>query len=322
MPRGRFAPSPTGELHLGSARTALCAYLAARRDGGSFVLRIEDLDPPRVIPGAAERILEDLRWLGLEWDEGPDVGGPCGPYVQSERTERYEAALARLAADGHLFPCWCSRTEVLRASAAPHGATDEGPRYPGTCRELGEAERAARAQRGRQSALRLRVPKTPIALDDAVFGAIAQDVAQAVGDFVLRRADGLYAYQLAVVVDDLEMGIGEIVRGDDLLDSTPRQLLLRRLLGGSPTSEPQLAHVPLVLGPDGTRLSKRHGAIGVRALRAAGHGREQVVGWLGATLGLCPWGTRATPQELLPGFHFARLPRAPTVWAGPQELGR
>ncbi|HEX2569068.1 MAG TPA: tRNA glutamyl-Q(34) synthetase GluQRS [Polyangia bacterium] len=313
MPRGRFAPSPTGDLHLGGARTALLAWLAARRDGSSLVLRMEDIDTPRVVPGAAGRLLEDLRWLGLDWDEGPDVGGPDAPYTQSERSRFYLDALERLAAGRHLFPCYCSRAEVARAATAPHGPGDDGPRYPGTCRHLTEAQRAAHEKAGRRPALRLRVEPGDIALTDQLAGPVHQDVAAALGDFILRRADGLFAYQLAVVVDDLAMNIAEIVRGDDLLGSTPRQLLLRALL--APDAPPlRFAHLPLILGPDGKRLSKRHGAISVRAFRAAGWTAERLVGRLAASLGLCPPDTALRPAELLAGFSYDKLDRTPTVW--------
>ena len=313
MPRGRFAPSPTGDLHLGGARTALIAWLAARRDGSRLVLRMEDIDAPRVVPGAATRLLEDLRWLGLDWDEGPDIGGPRAPYTQSERSPFYLDALERLAARGHLYPCYCSRAEVARAATAPHGPGDEGPRYPGTCRALTEAQRAAHEKAGRRPALRLRVEPQDIAFCDPLAGPIHQDVAAAVGDFILRRADGLFAYQLAVVVDDLAMYIAEVVRGDDLLGSTPRQLLLRALL--TPQAGPlHFAHLPLILGPDGKRLSKRHGAISVRAFRAAGWTAERLIGRLAASLGLCPPDTDLRPADLLPDFSFAKLGRTPTIW--------
>lgn len=313
MPRGRFAPSPTGDLHLGGARTALIAWLAARRDGSSLVLRMEDIDTPRVVPGAASRLLEDLRWLGLDWDEGPDIGGPRAPYTQSERSGFYLDALERLEARGHLFPCYCSRAEVARAATAPHGPGDDGPRYPGTCRTLTQEQRTAHEQAGRRPALRLRVEPQDITLCDQLTGPLHQDVAAAVGDFILRRADGLFAYQLAVVVDDLAMDIGEVVRGDDLLGSTPRQLLLRALL--APQAGPlHFAHLPLILGPDGKRLSKRHGAISVRAFRDSGWAAERLVGHLAASLDLCPPGTALRPADLLPEFSFIKLARTPTVW--------
>jgi len=303
--RGRFAPSPTGDLHLGGARTALAAWLAARAAGGAYLVRVEDLDGPRVVPGAEERILEDLRWLGLDWDEGPDVGGPHAPYRQSLRLARYDAAVERLLASGHAFRCWCSRAEVARAAAAPHGPADDGPRYPGTCRA-----RETPPPRDRRPSVRLRVDSEEIAFVDGVHGRIVEDPAATVGDFVIRRADGIPAYQLAVVVDDAAMDISDVVRGDDLVGSTARQLVLYRALGFTP---PRFAHVPLILGPDGARLSKRHGAIGVRALRERGRSAAEVVGLLASTLGLAPAGAVCAPRELVAGFTLDRITHAPTT---------
>ncbi|MGZ3427253.1 MAG: tRNA glutamyl-Q(34) synthetase GluQRS [Polyangia bacterium] len=303
--RGRFAPSPTGDVHLGTARTALAAWLAARAAGGAYVMRIEDLDGPRTIPGAEERILADLAWLGLDWDEGPDVGGPHAPYRQSLRLARYDAAVEQLLASGRAFRCWCSRAEVARAAAAPHGPADDGPRYPGTCRA-----RATPPPRDRRPSVRLRVEPEEVTFLDGVHGASSQDVAAAIGDFLIRRADGIPAYQLAVVVDDAVMGMTDVVRGDDLLGSTARQLLLYRALDLVP---PRFAHVPLVLGPDGARLSKRHGAIGVRALQERGLSRGHIVGLLASTLGLCPAGAEVTARQLVDGFSLDRINRAPTT---------
>src|SRR5512138_2729440 len=199
--RGRYAPSPTGPLHLGNARTALLSWLAARAAGGAYVMRVEDLDGPRVRPGLEARILDELRWLGLDWDEGPDVGGPRGPYRQSERLPRYAVALERLRAAGLAYPCFCSRAEIAAASQAPHGPGDDGPRYPGTCRSLPPAEVESRAAR-RAPAWRLRVPEGAVTFEDAIHGRCSFDVAAGTGDFVIARADGVAAYQLAVVVDD------------------------------------------------------------------------------------------------------------------------
>lgn len=274
--RGRFAPSPTGDLHLGSAATALVAWLSARAAGGRLVLRVEDLDQPRTVPGSMERQLDDLRWLGLDWDEGPDVGGSFGPYCQSSRTDRYDDALARLTAAGLVYPCDCSRAEIARVASAPH-VGEEGPRYPGTCRTRGNAPWK------RPPAMRLRVPPGTVVVEEALQGRVSQDVASLVGDFVLRRGDGMYAYQLAVVVDDLEMGITEVVRGADLLSSAPRQALLAGLLG---FEAPKFAHVPLVVAPDGTRLAKRARGVSLRDYRAAGVARATVVAALARLLGL------------------------------------
>jgi len=263
--RGRFAPSPTGALHLGSAAAAVLCAAAARAAGGALVLRMEDLDRERVVPGCADAILDDLRWLGLSWDEGPDVGGPCAPYTQSQRTPQYEAALAQLEAQGLVFLCDCSRAEIARAASAPH-AGEEGPRYPGTCRALGTRPRAFK----RPPAARLAVPqdaRAEIAIEDRVLGGIVEDVGATTGDFVLRRGDGVFAYQLAVVVDDLAMGVTEVVRGADLAASAARQVLLARLLGGE---APRFAHVPLVLGDGGERLAKRARGVPLSDQRAQG----------------------------------------------------
>ena len=309
--RGRFAPSPTGDLHLGAARTALCAWLSARAQGGAFVLRIEDLDGPRVVPGADQRILADLAALGLDWDEGPDKGGGSADlYRQSRRGGRYGEVLDELSRRGLVYPCYCSRAEVARAASAPH-AGEEGPRYPGTCRELTAAGRAERERAGRRAALRLRVEPGAVEFVDAVHGLARFEPSAETGDFVVRRSDGLFAYQLAVVIDDVDQGITEVVRADDLLSSTARQLLVYRALGAPP---PRFAHVPLVLGPDGQRLAKRHGAVSVRALIEGGRSAAAVVGLLAATLGEAAPGASGQPltaAELVSGFAVERVARAP-----------
>jgi glutamyl-tRNA synthetase len=306
--RGRFAPSPTGPLHLGNARTALLAWLAARAAGGTFLMRVEDLDRPRVRPGLEGRLLEELRWLGLDWDEGPDAGGPTGPYRQSERGEWYLAALRRLASSGLAYPCVCSRTEIARSASAPHGPSDEGPRYPGTCRaRLPEASMAPGA--ARPPAWRLTVADGTVAFEDGVCGPCAFDVAHATGDFVIMRADGIAAYQLAVVVDDAAMGVTDVVRGDDLLPSTARQILLGQALG-LPT--PHFAHVPLLLGEDGARLAKRHGARSLGELRLGGADPRAVVGLLAHSAGLAEPGARLWPADLVAGFRLDRLARTPS----------
>jgi glutamyl-tRNA synthetase len=307
--RGRFAPSPTGPLHLGNARTALLSWLAARAPGGAYLMRVEDLDGPRVRPGLEARILDELRWLGLDWDEGPDVGGPVGPYRQSERLPRYSAALEALRAGGHVYPCFCSRAEVAAASQAPHGPSDDGPRYPGTCRALAPDE-VARRSAARRPAWRLRVPDGAVAFVDGVHGPRSHDVGRETGDFVVARADGIPAYQLAVVVDDAAMGVTDVVRGDDLLPSTARQLLLYRALE---LPAPRFAHVPLVVGEDGARLAKRHGALSLGELRERGADPAALVGLLAELSGLAPPGDRVTPRELVAGFSLARIPRAPAV---------
>lgn len=294
-PRGRYAPSPTGRLHLGNARTALLAWLDARSRGGAFVLRIEDVDFTRARPEFEARIYADLRWLGLDWDEGPDIGGPHGPYRQSERGDVYAAALARL----DTYACTCTRRE-LRALPTM-GMTGEVV-YPGTCRAGPRAP-------GQPAAIRWRVPPGRVEAQDAVAGEVAQDVAREVGDFVLRRADGAWAYQLAVVVDDGAMAISDVVRGADLLDSTPRQVLLQRALG-LPT--PRHAHVPLIVGAAGAKLSKRDGAPDLSAMREAGARPERLVAALARSVGLLPDDVlEARPGELLPGFAIERVTTRP-----------
>jgi glutamyl-tRNA synthetase len=312
--KGRYAPSPTGPLHLGNARTALLAWLAARAAGSAFVMRVEDLDRPRIAPGAEERLLDELRWLGIDWDEGPDLGGPAGPYRQSERTRFYDGAITRLLGDGRAYLCACSRADVARAVTAPHAADEEGPRYPGTCRGNDArtvTERAA--AQGRKPSVRFDGRGERVAFVDGVHGAVGaggQGQVEEVDDFVLRRADGAASYQLAVVVDDAAMAIQQVVRGDDLLSSTPRQIALGRALG---LSVPAFAHVPLVLSPAGERLAKRTRPASLASLREGGISPEAVVGALGASAGLCPPGARLPAAALIAGFDLGRLPRAPVV---------
>lgn len=292
LPVGRYAPSPTGRMHLGVARTSLAAWLDVRARGGRILLRSEDIDTPRVVQGADLELQADLQWLGLDWDGAP--------IRQSDRDEHYRSALASLELQGRVFRCTCSRKEI--AASAPHEG-EEGPRYPGTCRD-GPRERP-----GRAPAIRLRTePGDAIDHVDRLYGPIHQDVQQVVGDFVLRRADGLWAYQLAVTVDDWLQGVTSIVRGRDLLSSTPRQLLLRRLL--APHAPPlETLHVPLVLGPTGQRLAKRDRSATIAELRADGATPEQVVGRLAASLGLVPEGTKVRALELLPEWSVDRLRR-------------
>jgi glutamyl-tRNA synthetase len=308
--RGRYAPSPTGNLHLGNLRTALLAWLFTRSVGGAFMLRMEDLDQPRTRPGSAVRILSDLRWLGLEWDEGPDIGGPHGPYVQSARDALYDAALARLRAQGRLYPCYCTRAELARLASAPQAPGDEGPPYPGTCRYLTAAQQRGREAAGRRPSLRFRVPVGTVRFADKLAGLQAQDVAREVGDFVVRRSDRLIAYQLAVVVDDALMGVTQVVRGADLLSSTARQLVLYDALGWQRPAE--YAHVPLVVSADGTRLAKREAVQGLDELRARGMRREQVLGALAASVGLWPAGEPAGLDELLRAFEPCQINMRPS----------
>jgi len=309
--RGRFAPSPTGALHVGNARTALLAWLQARAANGALVMRVEDLDVGRVRAGVMETQLDELRWLGLDWDEGPDIGGPHPPYLQSARTALYDDALRALAARGLLFECSCSRKDIAAAASAPH-AGDEGPRYPGICRErrVDPSAPSLMAHGRGRAALRFRVEPGEVCFDDLLQGRCCFAPAEETGDFVARRKDGAAAYQLAVVVDDAAMGITHVVRGGDLLSSTARQLLLYRALG---LAEPRFLHVPLMLGADGERLAKRHGSVSLGELRARRVPPERVVGWLAATCGLAAEGESVSARELVPRFSVARLPRDATV---------
>ena len=295
---GRFAPSPTGALHLGNLRTALLAWLFARSQGGRFLLRIEDLDPQRSKPAHEQRQLADLRAIGIDWD--------AQPVRQSARTELYLDALSRLEAQGRVYPCWCTRAEIRNAAEAPHGMLPEGA-YPGTCRRLTAGERAERERTTRRPpALRLDAGGERIAFTDLLRG----DQEGAVDDFVLRRGDGTPAYNLAVVVDDAAQDIAEVVRGDDLIDSTPRQLLLARLLG---LPAPRHAHVPLVLGPDGARLAKRHGAVTLADRAARDEDAADAVEWMALSLGLSEPGEAVQATDLIERFDPRRLPEDPTV---------
>jgi len=279
-PRGRFAPSPTGPLHLGSLVAAVGSWLFARSAGGEWLVRMEDLDGPRVVPGAADEILRALELYGLEWD------GPVA--VQSERTGLYEEALARLRAERLAYDCGCTRAEVARAAGAPDAADPvdaAGAVYAGTCRAGLPPGRAPRA-------VRFRVPERTVAFEDRVRGRVEEDVARAVGDFVVKRADGPFAYQLAVVVDDGAQGVTEIVRGGDLLSSTARQIALQQALG---LPKPSYAHLPLVLGPDGKKLGKRDGALPLETLEER-RVRETLALAL-ALLGQAP--VEESPREML-----------------------
>ncbi len=301
--RGRYAPSPTGELHLGNGSTALLAWLSIRARGGTFVMRVEDLDRQRSRDELAEQCLQDLEWLGLDWDEGPDLGGPCAPYSQWERRGDYVRAFERLKGESRLYPCFCSRRDIANAPSAPQDP-GEMRRYPGTCRAIAHEEAMARVERNDRHAWRFRVDgEVSPAFDDLVRRRWGQG-RSAPGDFVVYRADGVPAYQLAVVVDDAAMAIDEVVRGDDLLSSTPAQLLLYDALG---LDAPLFGHVPLLLGTDGARLSKRHRGITLRELREAGHGPEAVVGRLAKLLGLRPDAGPVTARDLVPGFDLASV---------------
>lgn len=343
--RGRLAPSPTGHIHLGNAAAFLMAWLCARAAKGQVVLRMEDIDPDRSRPEFAADMVRDLLWLGLDWDEGPEFpevpdllpdtrkvpsppspptrstptaptrlhlparGGPHGPYSQSERLALYEDALARLERAGHVYPCFCTRKELRSLASAPH-AGECGPAYPGICRDLGPDDRARRLAEGRRPAMRVRCDDTEIVFTDRLAGPQRMSLADCGGDFAVRRSDGVFAYQLAVVVDDIAMGITQVVRGDDILSSTPRQLWLYHLLG-APT--PEYVHVPLLLDHEGERLAKRHGSLAVAALREAGVSPLAIVGYLALRLGLRDAPGLAAPRELAAGFDLARVVRQPVI---------
>ncbi len=321
-PRGRLAPSPTGALHLGNARSFLIAWLSARSRGGTLALRMEDLDHPKVKPGAATAALEDLRWLGLDWDEGPDVGGACAPYTQSERLPLYARALALLQLSGRIYPCVCTRRDVEHGQSAPH-ADEAGARYAGACRGRFTTYEAAcqwrRARMGLPPAAQLAPAQLPAwrfraagetSFEDGFHGPQRADTASSDGDFVIARHPRGAGYMLAVVVDDAAMGIDEVLRGDDLLPATHRQLHLFRALGLKP---PRFTHLPLVVNEEGRRLAKRHGDTRIAALRRQGVPAAKVVGLLAWWCGWAGWGEELLPRDLLPRYDLARLPRRPAV---------
>lgn len=295
---GRLAPSPTGAQHVGNARTYLIAWLSARSQGGRVVLRIEDIDSPRIKAGAAEQAAADLRWLGLDWDGEP--------VVQTDRMPLYEAALQHLRRQELVYPCTCSRSDIAAAASAPH-AEHEGPVYPGTCSHRTSADAESLTV---PFAWRFRVKDSP-AFHDRFLGSVQIDLKHTGGDFVVWKNTGTPAYQLAVVVDDAAAGVTEVIRGDDLVPSTPRQLLLYRALGFAP---PDFAHVPLVVGPDGRRLAKRHGDSRLSTLREGGMKAEDLLGRLAWS---CGWIAKTEPisaMELLPHFRLTSIPKVPLVW--------
>lgn len=297
--RGRFAPSPTGALHLGNLRTALVSWLQVRAEGGEWLVRMEDLD--RVTSSAAHETdqLASLAALGMI---------PDGPVVrQSERFDRYHEAIATLQRAGRVYECYCSRREIREAAQAPHGEVPDGA-YPGTCRTLTAGQREAHVAAGRHPALRLRTEGERFVVADLLAG----EYVGVVDDVVLQRNDGVPAYNLAVVVDDAAQGVTDVVRGDDLLSSTPRQLLLQQLLG---VPHPRYAHVPLVVAPDGSRLAKRHGAVTLADLATRGVTPAQVLARLGASLGLCAADEVVTAETLVTRFRLEDVPRSPWWWA-------
>ncbi len=301
---GRLAPSPTGALHLGNVRTFMIAWLRARSLGGRVILRMEDLDHPKDKPGAAVHAIEDLRWLGFDWD---------AEYVQSQRKAIYREALETLRLHGRVYPCVCSRRDVAAAQSAPHAG--EQLFYPGTCRDRFANWDDAVAVSGRLPCWRFRVESgTIVSFEDVFAGRYEQDVVATLGDFPLARDEGGAGYTLAAVVDDQLMGVTEVVRGDDLLAATPAQILVAQALGAT---EPMAhCHVPLVVGADGRRLAKRHGDTRVATFRAQGVSPEAVLGFLAASCGWCEPGEQLTLAELLPRFTLLTIPRRPFVIPG------
>ena len=296
---GRFAPSPSGRMHLGNVFSAMLAWLSVRSQNGEMVLRIEDLDPDRCRPEYAQTLKEDLRWLGLDWDREQTP--------QSLRTEAYAAAFEVLENQGLVYPCYCTRGE-LHAASAPH-ASDGRVLYAGICRNLTAGERA---QKTKVPAWRQKAPDRVYGFADGLQGYYAENLAKECGDFIIRRADGVYAYQLAVVVDDGAGGVTQVVRGKDLLDSTPRQLYLYELLG---LDAPEFYHVPLLTAPDGRRLSKREKDLDLGALRQT-HTPEQLLGKLAHLAGVLDRPEAASAGELAAVFDWSRVKREPIVMDG------
>ena len=290
---GRIAPSPSGLMHLGNAFSALLAWAFARSENGEFVVRLENLDERCQNPAYVKGVLDDLRWLGIEWDGEP--------FMQTERVAAYEVALGHIADKAELYPCFCSRAD-LHAASAPH-ASDGTPLHAGTCFSMDPDERDALALE-RRHALRLHVPDETISFVDAIQGPYAQNLASECGDFVLRRSDGVFAYQLVCVVDDIAQGVTQVVRGRDLLGSCARQIYLGGLLGYEP---PEYGHVPLLVAPDGRRLAKREKDLDLGALRARGVRAERVVGALACAAGLARAGWEGRPSELVASFSWKAL---------------
>ena len=296
--KGRFAPSPSGRMHLGNLFAALLAWLDARAAGGELVLRVEDLDPDRCTLEKARQVAEDLRWLGLDWDEG----GVEPFYCQSNRFHLYEEAFRTLEERGLTYPCYCTRAERLAVSA-PH-RSDGTVVYSGRCASLTAEERAALEAMGRRPAYRVRVPEETVSVEDGNYGHFEENLLRDCGDFILRRSDGVWAYQLAVVVDDALMGVDRVVRGSDLLSSSPRQAWLHRMLGYEP---PRFFHVPLLLAADGRRLSKRDGDLDMGALREK-YAPEELTGLLAHWAGLLERPEPVRPAELVTAFSWDKVP--------------
>jgi glutamyl-tRNA synthetase len=319
-PRVRFAPSPTGELHVGNARTALFNWLYARRHGGVFILRIEDTDVVRSSAAHEVRLMEDLRWLGLGWDEGVGEGGEDGPYRQSERLPLYRERAEHLVAKGLAYPCFCSR-QLLEEERAAQRDAGRASLYSGRCRRIPKEEARRRRQGGEEAAVRFHVAavagdESSIAFVDLVHGEVRFPASQ-IGDFVIQRRDGWPSYNFAVVVDDMLMRVSHVIRGDDHLSNTPRQVLVYRALG--PKTPPRFAHLPLIAGPGGAPLSKREGAASVAWFREQGYPPEALMNYL-SLLGWSPPGGQdlLTPEELVAQFDIDRVSRAPAIFDRPR----
>jgi glutamyl-tRNA synthetase len=308
MPITRLAPSPTGALHLGNARTFLINWLLARQRGWKILLRVEDLDGPRIKAGAEAMMLDDFRWLGLDWDEVQTR--------QSARAAVYEGEIEKFLASGLAYPCVCTRKEVELAASAPH-AEDGAVVYSGACRGRFFTRQEARQFAGREPAIRFAAPDREISFIEQFAGTQRFNVARQLGDFVIQKADGTAAYQLAVVVDDLEAGITHVVRGDDLLDSTPRQILLYEALGKA-ARIPAYTHLPLVIGDDGRRLAKRHGDTRLAAYREAGVSRGRVLALLARWCGIAG-DCAKEPHELVADFHLDKIPSGPIAFSAADE---
>ena len=304
---GRLAPSPTGGLHLGHARTFLAAWLCSRSKNGGIVLRIEDLDASRVRPEATRAILDDLRWLGLNWDQGPDIGGPSAPYVQSQRMECYDNALARLRSENRIYPCTCTRADIKRLASAPH-AEDEGPSYPGTC--AGRSASEALSLDKQPFAWRFRVPAGSIRWHDLFLGDVEIDPSIVGGDFLVARQGIGPSYQLAVVVDDALMGVTEVIRGQDLVPSTPRQILIYQALG---VPLPTFGHLPLVVDLQGRRLAKRDASIKLSMLRAQGVDPRKIITWLALSLGMSGTDGPTLADDWVGRFAVEKVPTLPFI---------
>ena len=299
---GRFAPTPSGDVHMGNAFCYLLAWLSAKQQGGRIVLRIEDVDTPRVVAGKVRQTMEDLRWLGLDWDTGPEDDTPSSDFFQSARTEIYNGIFEKLKNSDEVFPCFCSRADLLNASA-PH-AEDGHSIYPGTCARLTEAQRLEKAAL-RRPAWRIRTPDEVFAFEDALQGKVSMNLKREYGDFPIRRADGIYCYQFAVAVDDALMGVNEVVRSRDLLLSTPQQLFIFDKLGIRP---PKYVHIPMILNSDGTRMAKRGCSTAIAALKDR-YTPQEILGRLAYLAGQQDDLSPVSLDELIKGFSWDKVPK-------------